>query len=84
MEKTQWRKWSIGDISSVCNVDLFCFRRLKLQVFDKSEELTNSDHHLTSFVSSAFIFVKIANFFYKCILFLIVLNSKEFTYVVCV
>jgi hypothetical protein len=24
MEKTRWRKWwSLGDISSVCNVDLF-------------------------------------------------------------
>jgi hypothetical protein len=31
MKKTRWRKWWIvGDISSVCNVDLLSSRRLKL------------------------------------------------------
>jgi hypothetical protein len=31
MKKTRWRKWwSVGDISSVCNVDLLSSRRLKL------------------------------------------------------
>jgi len=31
MKKTRWRKWwSVGDISSVCNVDLLSSHRLKL------------------------------------------------------
>jgi hypothetical protein len=31
MKKTRWRKWwSVGGISSVCNVDLLNSRRLKL------------------------------------------------------
>jgi hypothetical protein len=31
MKKTRWRKWwSVGGISSVCNVDLLSSRRLKL------------------------------------------------------